>query len=118
MSLHRIYEDSNFIITYEPVDKEYRVHTYNNKTFIKACKFPAFIDNLEPIAYAHWVYADEDGVWFDGRYPFIKDERPICSHCGTQFDRIVEHYKRCPECGSRMLTLKEGMELGVFTKEV
>lgn len=107
MSSHRIYEAGDFSITYEPVDKEYRVRVYDDKAFIKACKFPAFVDNLEPIAYAHWVYADEDGMWFaNPGYMFIIDRKPICSHCGTKFDQIVERYRRCPECGAHMLATK------------
>lgn len=60
--------------------------------------------------YAHWVFANDEGIWFDTwRYPFIHDKRPICSHCGTKFEKDVLEYTRCPKCGAYMLTMEEGI---------
>lgn len=65
--------------------------------------------------YAHWFFANDDGDWFDSwRYPFIHDERPICSHCGTKFEKDVLELTQCPECGAYMLTIEEGIRRGVF----
>lgn len=116
MAMHRILENDEFIIDYSPDDKTYRVNFFNDGHFWSDCEFTALIDNMEPIAYAHWVYGAHDGTWWTSpEYGWIVDKRPICSHCGNKFGSAALDYKRCPMCGAHMLTIEEGVKLGVFS---
>lgn len=116
MASHTILENDDFNVVYIPEDKVYVVRVFRDGRRWGGCEFRALIDNLEPIAYAHWVYEAHDRTWWNSpEYGWVVDKRPVCSHCGNKFGSAALDYKRCPMCGARMLTIEEGVKLGVFS---
>lgn len=94
------------VVTYDTIEHVYHVNTYKDGHLCCRCEFHAYEDEegIEPIIFAHWVRATKDGLWLNINISDIKRVfEPICSHCGKRFGIVALNYKRCPECGARMI---------------
>lgn len=64
--------------------------------------------DVEPVIRAHWDMVEREGFWTSQMKESLKTGKPtkctmpVCSHCKTEFGRVVLGYKRCPECGAKM----------------
>ena len=68
----------------------------------------ADVADVEEVIHAHWEAVEREAFWLSDSDIWMKSGKPtkhlmpVCSHCKTEFGKIVLDYKRCPECGAKM----------------
>lgn len=64
--------------------------------------------DVEEVIHAHWEMVEREAFWLSDSDIWMKSGKPtirlmpVCSHCKTEFGKIVLDFKRCPECGAKM----------------